>query len=158
VDINIIVATGIYTCHEAPIQCRFTGPGCVFDVPEPMVELFVKDIREGIAGTGVKAGLLKCAIDEHSLTPDVERILRAVGQTHVETGTPITVHTSAALKTGPASALRKVTHAADGQVVGKRTERFRACSAMWPGVRRLGAERPDLGREEPAAAVVDWQT
>src|ERR1035441_2506947 len=25
---------------------------------------------------------------------------------------------------------------------------------MWPGVRRLGAERPDLGREEPAAAVV----
>jgi len=65
-----------------------------------MVELFVKDIREGIAGTGVKAGLLKCAIDEHSLTPDVERILRAVGQTHVETGTPITVHTSAALQTG----------------------------------------------------------
>ena len=39
-------------------------------------------------------------LDEHSLTPDVERILRAVGQTHVETGTPITVHTSAALKTG----------------------------------------------------------
>ena len=34
------------------------------------------------------------------LTPDVEWILRAVGQTHVETGTPITVHTSAALKTG----------------------------------------------------------
>jgi hypothetical protein len=34
------------------------------------------------------------------LTPDVEWILRAVGQTHVETGTPIIVHTSAALKTG----------------------------------------------------------
>lgn len=100
VDINIVVATGIYTYHEAPIQFHFTGPGRVFDVPDPMVELFVKDIREGIADTGVKAGLLKCAIDEHSLTPDVERILRAVGQTHVETGTPITVHTSAALKTG----------------------------------------------------------
>jgi hypothetical protein len=46
------------------------------------------------------AGGLAVAIDEHSLTPDVERILRAVRQTHVETGTPITVHTSAALKTG----------------------------------------------------------
>ena len=100
VDINIVVATGIYTYHEAPIQFHFTGPGRVFDVPEPMVDLFVKDIREGIADTGVKAGLLKCAIDEHGLTPDVERILRAVGQAHVATGTPITVHTSAQLKTG----------------------------------------------------------
>ena len=80
VDINIIVATGIDTYHEAPIQFHFTGPGRVPDGPEPMVELFVKDIREGIADTGVKAGLLKGAIDEHSLTPDVERILRASGR------------------------------------------------------------------------------
>ena len=79
-DINIIVATGIDTYHEAPIQFHFTGPGRVPDGPEPMVELFVKDIREGIADTGVKAGLLKGAIDEHSLTPDVERILRASGR------------------------------------------------------------------------------
>jgi phosphotriesterase-related protein len=27
VDINIIVATGIYTYHEAPIQFHFTGSG-----------------------------------------------------------------------------------------------------------------------------------
>ena len=100
VDINIVVATGIYTYQEAPIQFHFTGPGRVFDVPEPMIELFVHDIEDGIADTGVKAGLLKCAIDEPGLTPDVERILRAVGQAHVQTGTPITVHTSALAKTG----------------------------------------------------------
>jgi phosphotriesterase-related protein len=47
-------------------------------------------------------GLGTTLMHEHIfvLTPDVEWILRAVGQTHVETGTPITVHTSAALKTG----------------------------------------------------------
>ena len=100
VDINIVVATGIYTYHDEPMQFHFIGPGRVFDVPEPMVELFVKDIRDGIADTGVKAGLLKCAIDEHGLTPGVERVLRAVGQAHVETRTPITVHTSAHLHTG----------------------------------------------------------
>jgi phosphotriesterase-related protein len=100
VDINIVVATGVYTYHDEPMQFHFIGPGRVFDVPEPMVELFVKDIRDGIADTGVKAGLLKCAIDEHGLTPGVERVLRAVGQAHVETRTPITVHTSAHLHTG----------------------------------------------------------
>ena len=65
-----------------------------------MVELFVKDIRDGIAGTGVKAGLLNCAIHEHGLAPGVERVLRAVGRAHAETGTPVTVHTSAHLRTG----------------------------------------------------------
>jgi hypothetical protein len=47
-------------------------------------------------------GLGTTLLHEHVfvLTPDVKWILRAVWQTHVETGTPITVHTSAALKTG----------------------------------------------------------
>ncbi|NMN99825.1 phosphotriesterase [Gordonia sp. TBRC 11910] len=101
VDINIVVATGIYTYHEEPVQFHFTGPGKIFDTPiDPMTELFVSDIRNGIADTGVKAGLLKCAIDEYGLTSGVERVMRAVGQAHIETGTPITVHTHAADKTG----------------------------------------------------------
>lgn len=101
VDINIVVATGIYTYHEEPVQFHFTGPGKIFDFGvDPMTELFVGDIRNGIADTGVKAGLLKCAIDEYGLTSGVERVMRAVGQAHVETGTPITVHTHAADKTG----------------------------------------------------------
>ncbi|MER7012060.1 phosphotriesterase-related protein [Saccharopolyspora sp. NPDC000359] len=94
VDINIVVATGVYTYDEVPIQFHHTGPGLLFDAPEPMVDLFVTDIREGIADTGVRAAFLKCAIDERGLTPGVERVMRAVAQAHVETGAPITVHTS----------------------------------------------------------------
>jgi phosphotriesterase-related protein len=63
-------------------------------MPEPMVDLFVKDIRDGIAGTAVKAAFRKCAIEEQSLTSGVERMMRAAGQAHVETGIPITVHTN----------------------------------------------------------------
>lgn len=100
VDINIIAATGLYTYNEIPFQFHYTGPGLLFDRPEPMVELFVGDIREGIAGTQVKAALLKCAIEEQGLTPGVERVMRAVGQAHVETGTPITVHTNVHTKSG----------------------------------------------------------
>lgn len=94
VELNIVVATGIYTYNDLPFQFHYNGPGLLFDVPEPMVELFVKDIREGIAGTSVQAGLLKCAIEHPGLTPGVERVMRAVGQAHVETGAPITVHTN----------------------------------------------------------------
>ncbi|MGB3304535.1 phosphotriesterase family protein [Gordonia sp. (in: high G+C Gram-positive bacteria)] len=101
VDINIVAATGIYTYHDEPVQFHFTGPGKVFDFGiDPMTELFIGDIRDGIADTGVKAGLLKCAIDEAGMTPGVERVMRAVAQAHVETGTPITVHTHVGGETG----------------------------------------------------------
>jgi phosphotriesterase-related protein len=91
--LNIVAATGAYTYTDVPFFFFHRGPGVSPDLPEPMVEMFTRDITDGIAGTGVKAGLLKCAIDEPGLTPGVERILRAVGQTHLDTGTPITVHT-----------------------------------------------------------------
>jgi phosphotriesterase-related protein len=90
VDINIIVATGIYTYDSAPFYFRFRFPQ---DGHDPMTDLFVHDITEGIVGTGVKAAFLKCAVDSPGLTPDVERILRAVAAAHRITGVPITVHT-----------------------------------------------------------------
>ncbi len=65
----------------------------LFDVPEPLVTLFTKDLTEGIADTGVRAAFLKCAIESQGLTPGVERVMRAVGQTSAQTGAPITVHT-----------------------------------------------------------------
>lgn len=100
VDINIVAATGIYTYNDIPFQFHYFGPKLLFDVPEPMTQLFVKDIREGIAGTSVKAAFLKCAIEEPGLTPGVERVMRAVGQASVETGAPITVHTNPHTESG----------------------------------------------------------
>lgn len=100
VELNIIVGTGLYTYDEVPHQFEHQGPGLLVDMPEPLTAMFVKDITEGIADTGVRAGLLKCAIEHRGLTPGVERVMRAVGQAHVETGTPITVHTNPAAETG----------------------------------------------------------
>lgn len=94
-DINIIVATGLYTYDEIPHQYEHRGPGLLLDLPrDPMVDDFTGDIRDGIAGTGVKAAFLKCVIEAKGLTPGVERTVRAVAATHRETGAPITVHTS----------------------------------------------------------------
>ena len=95
VDINIVAATGLYTYNDLPFwfRCRFPGTGK--DGGDPMADLFVHDITEGIAGTGVRAGILKCATEEEGLTPGVERVLRAVARAHRATGVPVTTHTHA---------------------------------------------------------------
>ncbi|MCU1350813.1 MAG: phosphotriesterase-related protein [Acidimicrobiales bacterium] len=97
VPINIVVATGVYTYQDVPFFFQHRGPALNAavraEVPDPMVDMFVGDIRDGIADTGVKAGMLKCAIDHPGCTPGVERVMRAVARAHLETGVPITVHT-----------------------------------------------------------------
>lgn len=92
--LNIVVATGLYAYEELPQQYAYRGPGLLFDVPEPLVTDFVHDIADGIAGTGVKAAFLKCCIEHAAPSPGAERIARAVARASVETGAPITVHTS----------------------------------------------------------------
>ena len=87
-EINIVVATGVYTYNDVPMFFHFRGPGTVMGGPEPMVEIFIREIREGIADTGVRAGILKCATDRPGITPGVERVLRAVAQAHRATGCP----------------------------------------------------------------------
>jgi len=97
-DLNIVVATGLYTFNELPhyYMRRPVTPGEV----DALTTHFVGDIQNGIADTGIKAAVIKCATDKPGLTPDVERTLRACAQTHRETGTPITTHTNAEMRRG----------------------------------------------------------
>jgi phosphotriesterase-related protein len=99
VDLNIVAATGVYTYGDLPFFLHHQGPGTTFGGDEPMVEMFTRDLEKGIADTGVRAAFLKCAIED-TLTPGVERVMRAVGQTHRRTGAPITVHTNPRHRTG----------------------------------------------------------
>jgi phosphotriesterase-related protein len=70
VDLNIVVAAGLYVYEELPQQYAYRGPGLLLDVPEPMATDFTRDIVDGIGTSGVKAALLKCCVDD--------RIARAV--------------------------------------------------------------------------------
>ncbi len=99
-DLQILVATGVYTYNDVPMYFHFTGPGTALNGPEPMVDMFIRDITDGIAGTGVRAAILKCATDEPGITPGVERVLRAVAAAHRATGVPITTHTHAHTRRG----------------------------------------------------------
>ena len=99
-ELNIVVATGLYTYNDVPMHFHYLGPGAPLGGPEPMVDMFVRDIEHGIADTGVKAAILKCATDEPGMTPGVERVLRAVAQAHRQTGVPISTHTHAGTRRG----------------------------------------------------------
>lgn len=91
--IQIIASTGLFTFHYLPT--RFQVESVDF-----MANQFVKDIKEGIQGTNIRAGFLKCATDEQGMTPDVEKVIRAVARAHHQTGVPIMTHSHPASGTG----------------------------------------------------------
>jgi phosphotriesterase-related protein len=98
--LHVIVATGAYYFDELPAFFRNRGPGSIHGGPEILDELFVRDIEKGIADTGIRAGILKCACDARGVTPDVGRVLRAVAHAHRQTGVPISTHTDAGRRRG----------------------------------------------------------
>jgi phosphotriesterase-related protein len=93
VDLNIVVATGVYAFLELP---NFLG----YRSAEAIAEIFVREIREGIDDTGVKAAFLKCAVEAHGMIGDIPRLFALVAAAAVETGAPVMVHTSAPAQTG----------------------------------------------------------
>jgi phosphotriesterase-related protein len=142
VDLNIVVATGVYAFLELP---NFLGYRRV----EAIADLFIREIREGIDDTGVKAAFLKCAIEHHGVIGDIPRILEAIALAAVETGKPVMVHTNAAARTGLA-ALETLTghgvrperiviaHAGDSNDLGYL--RAIADTGAWLGCDRFGIE------------------
>ena len=92
-DLQIVIATGLYTLYDVPLYFAYRKT-------DVMAGYFVRDIQAGIAGTGVRAGILKCATDEAGVTPGVERVLRAVARAHRQTGVPISTHTHAPSERG----------------------------------------------------------
>lgn len=100
VRVNIVPATGLYTYDDVPMFFKFRGPGLLIDGPERLIDYMVRDLTVGIADTGIRAGIIKCATDAQGVTPGVERVLRAAARAHRETGAPISTHTHAGTERG----------------------------------------------------------
>src|SRR5829696_9948467 len=92
--LQVIPCTGIYTYDYLPHYFQFRDE-------DAMAELFVHDIEEGIQGTQIKAAFLKCAADEPGITPNIEKVHRAIARASVRTGAPIMAHSRPASETGP---------------------------------------------------------
>lgn len=55
----------------------------------------VKEIREGMDGSGIRAGVIKAATSAHGASESERRVIQAVGIAHQETGAPVSTHTEA---------------------------------------------------------------
>ena len=81
---QVVVATGNHLAVPRPF-------GEVS--PDAIAPLYIKEIEEGIEGTGIKAGIIKVASDRGGITPQQEIVLRAAARTQKATGVPISTHT-----------------------------------------------------------------
>ena len=68
--------------------------------PDMIAPLYIREIQEGIEGTGIKAGIIKVANDMGGVTPEGEIILRAAARAQKATGVPISTHTYAPERVG----------------------------------------------------------
>jgi phosphotriesterase-related protein len=91
--LNVVLATGLYTYDVLPRPWHFSGPGTLLDGEEPLDALMRADLQDGIEGSGVRPGILKCAIDAAGLTEHVERVVRSVCRIQKESGRPACIHT-----------------------------------------------------------------
>lgn len=91
--IQIVACTGIYTYEHLPFYFANRDE-------DAMADAFVHDIEQGIQGTGVKAGFLKCAADEPGVTANIEKVHRACARACARTGAPIMAHSRPASQTG----------------------------------------------------------
>ncbi|MBI4301924.1 MAG: hypothetical protein HY664_04915 [Chloroflexi bacterium] len=81
--VNIIACTGWWL----DIPRFFQGLSA-----NQFAQIFVREIKEGISGTNIKAGIIKAASDAGGVTSMEERVLRGVARAHLETGVPVTLH------------------------------------------------------------------
>lgn len=98
--LNIVVAAGVYALADLPYPYQTRRPGGLGGAGEMLDTLLLRDVREGVANSGVRVGILKCTTDRAGLTPDVERAIRAVARVHRATGVPITTHSHAGTQRG----------------------------------------------------------
>ena len=166
VPVNLVAATGWYTPNVLPTFFGFHGPGRPIDGPDPLIELFVRDITAGIAGTRVRAGMLKVMTDAAGITPDVARVMSAAAVAHQETGVPITTHSHPASRNGllqqafftergVAAERLVIGHSGDSEELGYLRELMDNGSTI--GMDRFGMEHvlPDERRVRTVVALVE---
>jgi len=82
VDLNVILCTGVW---------RFPPRFFQRANPDPIADLFVRDIESGMEGGDVRAGIIKLAT-EPAIDELNETMLRAGARAHRRTGVPISTH------------------------------------------------------------------
>ncbi len=86
--VHIIATTGHH--KEA-----FSGPWVQDRSVHELADQFIREIVEGVDGTGIRTGIIKAGSSLNRITPNEEKVFRAAAIAHRHTGAPISTHTEA---------------------------------------------------------------
>lgn len=90
--VHIVCATGYYFEAEGGhAYWKFRSSLC--DIRQELYELFLKEVTEGIRGTGIKAGVIKVGSSKGAITDYEKAVFEAAARVQKETGVPIVTHT-----------------------------------------------------------------
>ncbi len=111
-EINIICSSGYYYEEMgAPAYFKFRSAlGC--NALAEIYEMFKKEVTEGIAGTGIKAGVFKLASSRDAITDYETMFFKAAAKVSREENIPIITHTQEG-KQGPEQADILISQGAD---------------------------------------------
>ena len=91
--LHIICSTGFFReAAGAPSYFTFRQE-LGYDIVEEIYEMFMKEITDGVADTGIKPGVIKLATGENSISEYETAFFKAAARAQKDTGTPIITHT-----------------------------------------------------------------
>jgi len=90
-EVAIVPATGMYFTEEPSLRAW---------EPQQLGELFLTEVHEGISGTQIRPGVIKCATGPAGVTPLNETLVRAAGFAQAGSGLPVIAHADPKLRPG----------------------------------------------------------
>lgn len=95
-DVHVLFATGLYvSAARSDTQAALSY--------EQQLSLFAAEVADGVEGSGLRPGLLKCAMSQDDpagqLRPEEVATLRALGRVSADTGLSLQVHTAFPMST-----------------------------------------------------------
>jgi len=92
---NIVCATGFYNEHLGGNAYWVVKSQFDPDFVDRLADIMIAEITEGVAGTKVKAGVIKLATSAAPITDYERKVFAAGAKASLATGAPITTHTDA---------------------------------------------------------------
>ena len=88
----ILSNTGLYGARNG----KFLPPYVANESAEQLAARWIAEARDGIEGTGIRPGFVKCGVNTNAELSSIDRkLVEAAALTHRATGLPIAVHTGA---------------------------------------------------------------
>ena len=85
--VNVVMGCGFYVAAAHPVGIEARSE-------EELAAEMIRDLREGVRGTGIRAGVIGEIGTSAVVTPEEWKCVAAAGRAHLETGKAIHIHTS----------------------------------------------------------------